>query len=247
VFTLLFVGEDGQAQWAHQLILVLAGVTMLTGVLGAVAQHDFRRILSWNIVSGIGYMILGIGLFTRLALTGTVFCLVHHVIVKTNLFLVSGVANRLRGSYELKRLGGLYHDHPGLAILFLLPAMSLAGVPPLSGFFAKLILVKASLEIEQFAAAAVALLVGLLTLYSMTTIWAEAFWKPLSEDTPPRAPLTAGSKAVLLAPIVVLTALTVAIGLAGQPLFELSQQAADQLLDRQGYIDAVLPGYSVNR
>ncbi len=183
VFTLLFVHDQA---YVHTLILIIAGLTMLTGVLGAAAQHEFRRILSFHIISQIGYMIMGLGLagvtaspqLATLALAGSVFYIAHHIIVKTNLFLVSGVVRRVCGSFELKDLGGLYRSSPGLAILFLIPALSLAGVPPLSGFFAKLSLVQAGLGIGQYAIVAVALVVGLLTLFSMTKIWAEAFWKP---------------------------------------------------------------------
>ncbi|MGH9804593.1 MAG: Na+/H+ antiporter subunit D [Candidatus Acidiferrales bacterium] len=238
VFTLLFVHDIG---FTHTLLLILSGLTMVTGVLGAVAQNEFRRILSFHIISQIGYMILGLALFTPLALAGSVFYIIHHIIVKTNLFLVSGVARRLGGASDLSRLGGLYVTQPALAILFLIPALSLAGVPPLSGFFAKLALVKAGLAIEQYAIVATALLVSLLTLYSMTKIWAEAFWKP----APPGEPLSPepprGLRPLLL-PVTTLAALTLALGFGAQPIFELALAAADQLLHPAAYIRAVLGG-----
>jgi multicomponent Na+:H+ antiporter subunit D len=243
VFTLLFVQDMA---FTHGLITVLAGVTMVTGVLGAAAQYEFRRILSFHIISQIGYMILGLGLFglaasdelRLMALAGSVFYIVHHIIVKTNLFLVSGVAQRIGGSFELKHLGGLYRGYPGLAVLFLIPALSLSGMPPLSGFFAKLILVRAGLEMGQYAVIAAALVVGLLTLFSMTKIWTEAFWKPapdaeVAASEPPRGLGT------LLLPIGVLTLLTVLIGLAAGPLYELAAEAAEQLMDRDAYIQGV--------
>src|SRR5690606_9528323 len=104
VFTLLFVHD---VAFTHGLILAAAAFTMATGVLGAMAQNEFRRILSFHIVSQIGYMLMGLGLFTPLALAGTIFYLVHHIIVKTNLFLISGVAQRFGGTLDLKRLGGV--------------------------------------------------------------------------------------------------------------------------------------------
>ena len=131
VFTLLFIQDIG---YTHSILLAASGLTMLAGVLGAAAQNEFRRILSFHIVSQIGYMIMGLALFTPLALAGSVFYIAHHIIVKTNLFLVSGVVYRLRGTYQLKKLGGLYRFYPGLSLLFLIPAFSLAGIPPLSGF-----------------------------------------------------------------------------------------------------------------
>jgi multicomponent Na+:H+ antiporter subunit D len=250
VFTLLFHQEPA---FTHGLILVIAGFTMVTGVLGAAAQYDFRRILSFHIVSQIGYMIMGLGLaglvsdpaLQRLALAGSIFYVMHHIIVKTNLFLISGLAAKLQGTYELKDLGGLYRDRPGLALLFLIPALSLAGMPPLSGFFAKLALIRAGLEAQRYVIVAVALVVGLLTLFSMTKIWAEAFWKPRPQKTPTLPPgeetrRTPRGYKRMLVPAVALAAITVVIGLGGEVFFRLALDAADQLLDRTGYVAAVL-------
>jgi multicomponent Na+:H+ antiporter subunit D len=240
VFTLIF---DNDAGFTHTLILALAGLTMITGVLGALAQQEFRRILSFHIVSQIGYMIMGLGLFTPLALAASIFYVIHHIIVKANLFLVSGVARRISGSYELSRSGGLYSDAPGLAVLFLIPALSLAGMPPLSGFLAKLGLVTAGLDVGAYWIVAVALSVSLLTLWSMAKIWQEAFWKPLPEGSATdAAPLNAWSVRQMLVPITMLGAITVSIGLLGQPIFDLALDAAEQLLEPGHYIEAVLGG-----
>jgi len=180
-----------------------------------------------------------------LALAGSIFYIAHHIIVKTNLFLVSSVARRLCGTFELKRQGGLYQSQPLLAVLFLIPALSLAGIPPLSGFFAKLSLVQAGLGAGQYAIVAAALAVGLLTLFSMTKIWGEAFWKPMPHDADtgaaPRLP-AAGQTRPLLLPIGVLAVLTVAIGLGAERVFTLAMGAAEQLLHREEYIRAVFGG-----
>jgi multicomponent Na+:H+ antiporter subunit D len=244
VFTLLFTQDVG---YTHTLLLVLAGLTMVTGVLGAAAQNEFRRILSFHIISQIGYMIMGLGLFTPLGLAGSVFYIAHHIIVKTNLFLVSGVTQKLGGSFELKKLGGLYVSHPLIAILFLIPAFALAGVPPLSGFFAKLSLAEAGVGTEQYAIVGIALVVGLLTLFSMTKIWAEVFWKPRPADA---AASDAAKKTLAVTrlseteilPIVLLAALTVLIGLFAEPVFAVATRAAAQLLNPDLYIQAILGG-----
>ena len=235
VFTLLFLNN---VDYTHTIILWVGAVTMVTGVLGAVAQYEFRRLLSFHIVSQIGYMIMGLGFFTPLALSGTVFFIVHNIFVKTNLFLVSGVSHRLHGTYDLKKLGGLYRAHPWVGMLFLLSALSLAGVPPLSGFFGKLVLVKAGLGIEQFVVVAAALGVSLLTLFSMTKIWAEAFWKPLPEGTGTHAP--GAGTGLMLGGIVTLAVLAVVMGVAAGPFFALAQQAGEQLMNPALYIEAVL-------
>jgi multicomponent Na+:H+ antiporter subunit D len=232
VFTLLFVADLG---YTHGLVLAVAAATMVTGVLGAWAQHEFRRVLSFHIISQIGYMLMGLGLFTRLALAGSIFYIVHHIVVKTNLFLIGGFVQRLRGTGELARLGGLYASRPMLGVLFLIPALSLAGLPPLSGFVAKLALVRAGLDAEAYLVVGIALAVGLLTLLSMTKLWHEAFWKAVPEGPEDRR----GTRG-LLVPIAALAAVTVAIGVGAGPLFSLAVSAADQLLDRETYIAAVL-------
>lgn len=237
VFTLLFIGDAG---FTHGLIMVVAGLTMVTGVLGAVAQNEMRRVLSFHIISQVGYMVLGLGLFTPLALAGSVFYIIHHIIVKTNLFLVSGVVQRLRGTLELERLGGLYRREPLLSALFLVPALSLAGLPPLSGFWAKLTLVKATLQTQHYVLAATALLVGLLTLFSMTKIWGKAFWQEPADPVGETEPPSGASRLALYLPMIFLASLTVALGLTAEPLFALSLRAAEQLLNPAGYIAAVL-------
>jgi len=238
VFTLVFAADAGLFR---PLILWVAGLTMLAGVLGAAAQTNVRRILSFHIVSQIGYMLMGLGLGSRLALAGAVFYIAHHIVVKTDLFLVGGLIERLSGSGELRHAGGLARARPVLAGSFLLAALALAGIPPLSGFWAKLVLVLAGLELRAFPIVAVSLAVSLLTLYSMTKIWNEAFWKPApgSEVVPSAVALAPAAYRLALAPIVVLTLASVAIGLAAGPVFALAARAADQLLDPSAYVAAV--------
>ncbi len=238
MFTLVFTGD---VDYTHTILLWIAGFTMITGVLGAAAMNDFRRILSFHIVSQIGYMILGLALYTPLAIVGAVFYLVHHIIVKANLFLVAGVARRIAGSTELSAIGGLYKTAPVLGLLFLIPAFSLAGFPPLSGFWAKYILVKASLDLEMWIIAAVALVVGLLTIYSMTKIWGSAFWKPHPAGMEPKlGSLTTRDRTALILPIASLAVLTCIIGLYPEPFVQFAERAAEQLLNPTDYVATVL-------
>ena len=138
-------------------------------------------------------------------------------------------------------MGGFYRQRPWLAFLFLIPALSLAGLPPLSGFFAKYIVIKAGVEAGSWWATGFALFVGLLTLFSMIKIWAEVFWKrPPETDTP--VDLTSKLSLWMLTPVIALELITVGIGLFGEPLFQLAEVAAKQLLNPQGYINAVLGG-----
>jgi len=151
--------------------------------------------------------------------------------------------HRLRGSFDLKKLGALYQPHPWIAILFLIPALSLAGVPPLSGFFAKLTLVMAGLETHHYLIVIVALIVSLLTLYSMTKIWAEVFWKPLSDKVSPartEIPKNEPGFVFMILPIVFLAALTIGLGIYGEPIMNMAKQAGEQLMNPEIYIHSVL-------
>lgn len=237
-YTLLFVPIFPEVQG---LLLVLAILTMVTGVLGAASHFDMRRILSFHIVSQIGYMVLGLALMTPLGLAAGIFYLIHNNLAKTNLFLVSGVILRLKGSCDLAKVGGLCKSAPWLAFLFFIPAFSLGGIPPLSGFWAKFAVVKAGMEIESWIAVTAALLVGVMTLFSMTKIWAEAFWKKQPEDVDARPlPNPVGRLAHMVIPISVLALATVLMGVFGEPLFNYTERAAAQLMNPQDYISAVL-------
>ncbi|MGF1657346.1 MAG: proton-conducting transporter membrane subunit [Verrucomicrobiales bacterium] len=236
VFTLLFPLEGTFVQsW----LLVISIITMVTGVLGAAGLFDFRKILAFHIISQIGYMTLGLALFTEAAIAAGIFYLVHNIVAKMNLFLVSGAVERLQGTSDLARLGGLYRRLPALSILFLLSALALAGIPPLSGFFAKFLLVKAALEEGAFVSVFFALAVGMLTLFSMIKIWAESFLKAAPENNPlPTGKLKL--PVLMWVPIVIMTSLAVLMGLLVGPIWEIMQVAAQQLLNPEAYVQAIL-------
>ncbi len=244
MFTLIFTD---QIAFTHSILLILAGLTMVTGVLGAVAQYDMRRLLSFHIISQIGYLLMGLGLYSTLGLAGAVFFMVHVILAKSALFLVGGVLYRLSGTYDLKKLGGFYRTSPLIAVLFALPAFSLAGIPPLSGFWAKFALVQAGLDAGQYLIVGVSLATGVLTLFSMTKIWNEAFLKEEADakhikSVPLLSSLPLDHRLMLLSPIAVIALLMVVIGVGSEPLFQLSLQAAEQLIDPTDYIQAVLGG-----
>jgi multicomponent Na+:H+ antiporter subunit D len=249
VFTLLFADYADAFQ---PLLLTVAALTMIVGVFGAVAQHEMRRLLSFHIISQIGYLVMGLALFTASAMAGLIFFLVHVALAKSTLFLISGAVKQLTGSYELARTGGLWVLKPGLAVLFGIAAMALAGIPPFSGFLAKLALIEAGLAVDQVLIVLIALGVSLLTLYSMLKIWNATFWKPLPTISEPVAegaalvtPEQVSSKRLavaMVAPIVFLVACTIGLTVAAGPAFDLVDRAALQLMEPADYIEAVLPG-----
>ena len=201
-----------------------------------------KRILAFHIISQIGYMIFGLGLFTVAGVAGAVFYIVHHIIVKTALFLVAGLVDRRAGSSRLSEVGGLVRSAPVLAVLFAVPAMSLAGLPPFSGFLAKFALVDAGFAVSSWWAVGASLAVGLLTLYSMTKIWSGVFWGT-PEETPPREPRTSeplGGPVGMVASTAVLGVASLAVSLWAGVLYDVAERASLDLLEPAAYIEAVL-------
>jgi multicomponent Na+:H+ antiporter subunit D len=234
---LLFTDETRPAT----LLLVVAAATMAVGVLGAIAQDDIRRILSFTIVSQIGYMVMGLGFFTLAGIAAVVYSMVHHIIVKTSLFLVGGLVDHATGSSRLSRVGGMVRTTPFLAAMFLLAAFALAGIPPLSGFIAKFGLFDAGIADRHYTVVAIGLVVSLLTLFSMVRIWMGAFWSPPeTEPAPVRGSVNrAGGPPLMVGPTAALVACSLAVAAAAGPIYSLCERAAADLLDRDAYIQQV--------
>src|SRR4051812_2177168 len=170
LFTLLF--RDPSAS-VYTALLVMSAITMVVGLIGAIGQHDLRRVLSFNLVGHIGFTTVGLALWTPAALGGSILYVLHHMLVISTLFLVSGLFLRQRRTTDLSALGGLYRSQPVVACLALVPLFSLAGIPPLSGFIAKVAVVAPMIGTGQYLLAAIALSVSLLTVLSMARLWEE--------------------------------------------------------------------------
>jgi len=207
----------------HALLGWIAVATMVFGVLDAAYHWDMRRILAFHIISQIGYILLAIAIGGPDGHSAALFYTVHHIVVKSNLFLIAGLICAQTGSFDLRRIGGLYAAQPGLAILFAIPALSLVGIPPLSGFWSKLLVLQAAFRQDQIIWASAALLVSVLTLYSMLKIWTEAFWKPHPQAD--WQPARAGLKPAWIA-CMLLAVVTLWIGLDPQTLLDFAQAAA---------------------
>lgn len=231
VFTLLFPAAPPALFW---LLLVMSAATMVIGLVAALNERDFRRVLSFNLVGHIGYTTASLSLLTPAALAGAIFYVLHHIVVITNLYLVSGVLLRLRRTTDMASLGGLYRSQPLFAVLAMIPIFSLAGVPPLSGFLGKLAIIEGTFDAGAYWVGGLVLVVGLLTLLSMARAWADTFWRPAA------APDMAAPGAPLLATIGALGLLTLAMTIGAEPLFDFTTRSAAQLLDRDEYVGAVL-------
>ncbi len=249
-------------------LLVAALLTMLVGILGAIAQSDIKRLLSFILVSHIGYMVFGVALSSRLGLAGAIYYIAHHIVVQTTLFLVVGLIERQAGASTLRRLGGLAAASPMLAFAFVVPALNLGGIPPFSGFVGKVALLEAG---GQDGSALAWILVGgsvvtsLLTLYVVARVWTKAFWRERA-DAPEGARANAAPVALLddpedtadvafadrddvgqmpagmLAPTMAMIGVGLALTVWAGPIMSYSGRAAAEILNRGEYIAAVLGG-----
>ncbi|GAA2532728.1 Na+/H+ antiporter subunit D [Pilimelia columellifera] len=242
--TLLFPGGR-----VATILMVVALFTLLVGILGAVAQSDIKRLLSFTLISHIGYMVFGVGLGSVAGLSGAIFYVVHHIMIQTTLFLVVGLIERYGGSTSLNRLGGLARLAPLLAVLFFVPALNLAGIPPFSGFLGKVALLEAGVVdggLIAWTMVAGGAITSLLTLYATAKVWNLAFWRA----PPPRMPGAASDAGastpvlpvMMMAPTLVLVVVGVGLTLVAGPLFDFSADAATDLLSRTPYVEAVERG-----
>ncbi|MBR9999599.1 MAG: Na+/H+ antiporter subunit D [Cyclobacteriaceae bacterium] len=234
IVTLFF---DAYDQFWHGLLLVISGFTMVVGAVAAFSQTDIRRVLSFSIISQMGYLIMGLGFFTPLGIAAAIYFMLHNILVKTNLFLVAGIVGRTEGSYNLGAMGGWYQKFPGITLLYFLSAMALAGFPPLSGFFGKFLLAKAGLESQHELITGISIFTALITVAYMFKIWNGVFWKQTQDikwEGRERPEFS------MVFPSTFLTVLILYLGLGAGPVFDILQKTAGQLLDPSGYIGSVL-------
>lgn len=247
------------------LLMWVALLTMIIGIMGALAQNDIKRLLSFTLVSHIGYMIFGIALASVQGLSGAIFYAVHHILVQTSLFLVVGLVERQAGSAQLRRLGSLMYTAPLVAALYMIPALNLGGIPPFSGFLGKIMLIEAGAETGTWLAwvlIAGAVITSLLTLYAMMLVWSKAFLRD-REDAPEgqvalERPSTLADRyntttiteredpgripPGMLASTALLVAASVSITFLAGPISDITDRAAQSAQDQSIYREAVLTG-----
>ncbi|MBM7051663.1 MULTISPECIES: Na+/H+ antiporter subunit D [unclassified Rothia (in: high G+C Gram-positive bacteria)] len=248
--TLLFPGGH-----LNTLLAIVAILTLFVGILGALAQKDIKRLLSFTLISHIGYMIWGIALSSELALTTVVFYIAHHIVIQTALFMVVGLIERRTGSTNTDRLGGMLAISPVLGVLYMVPALNLGGIPPFSGFIGKIGLLQASADAgtwQAYAMAGVGVLVSLLTLIALMRIWNKAFWRPVAQAEDPMVELLSAEESdnpsrykhkpiptSMFYSTLGLISVSVAITFLAPPLFELADFASDNLFEPDRYVQAV--------
>jgi multicomponent Na+:H+ antiporter subunit D len=244
VFCLIFVPDI----FMLNLILVIAVMTMLTGAFGAVIQNNIRKLFSYLIICHIGFMIAGLGMFNEIAIAGAIFYLIHDIIAKTNVFMISGLIFKIKGSYNLDELGGLYKSYPTLSLVIAIAFFSLVGIPPLSGFWPKIYLIESGLSQANYWIIGALILASFITLFVVARVWTEAFWKPskgrheLVDQFIYYNELKTEKRMLLVFPMLMLTAISLYIGLGAENIIVLSKRIAFELMHSEVYIEAVFKG-----
>lgn len=242
---------DGATEWVTPL-LVLFALTMLVGAYGSLGERMIRRNLSWQMIAGVGYILVGVGIGTQLGLAAGLFYMVHHILVMGSLLLASGAIEQAYRTHQFVGLSGLMRREPVLAVVMALGMMSLIGLPPSSGFFAKVGIARAAAGLDGFDlwwVLGVLLVASVGSLLAMSRLWADVFWGPPLEEMPSRGAATSDLAVVAadtrlrlrtLAPAAALLAVSLAIFVVPGPLWDLCLRAADGLLDVSAYVEAVL-------
>lgn len=232
-FTLVFYHETTVI---HTLIGIMGVATIVLGGFGAVSQTNVNRILGYNVIASIGFISLALAVSNEDALKGAVFYLVHDMIVKALLFLLAGILVAETGTERINRMGGVLTHSPLLAWMFFIASLAVVGIPPLSGFPGKLLIVQGSLESGQYVLAAAGIVLTLMLLYSLAKIFILGFWgKPRrSRERQWKQPRK------LLLSCAPLMLLIVLLGVFAEPVMPYMQRAADILTDPSIYIQAVL-------
>lgn len=242
VYSLLFIPDD----FMTDLLIGIAIMTMLTGGVGALVQNNIRKVFSYLIVCHIGFMIAGLGMHTEIALMGAVFYLMHDILVKTNVFLLSGVVYKIQGTVMMSKLGGLYRAYPKISILLAVILFTMVGIPPLSGFWPKLFLFQAAFETHSFVLAGFIVLASFFTLMVVAKIWSLVFWREGPGKQQLDRPFTyfdalrPSKKVVFLFPLLFLAACSLYVGLGAEHIVEVAGKIAADLEHTDRYIEAVL-------
>jgi multicomponent Na+:H+ antiporter subunit D len=253
------------------IVITVSIASMIVGVLGALGEGTIRGVFSFGMVSQAGYILVGVVLAGAVGMAAVVFYLIHHTIVKTSLLLTGGTVEHEEGTGIIRRLGGLARAHPIASVAFLLAALSLIGIPPFSGFWAKLGVLNAAADAGAAVVFIAILVVSVGTLAYMLRLGAGVFWGtpqgsrddnevPSDVTVGPvrvgaagtvidvaaavEAPIVTKWRPLLVFPGLALALLSLAIGLSPEWLLALADTAGQSLADPAAYVSAVLEGRS---
>lgn len=231
-YTLFFTMNIG---FTHELLAIIAILTILAGCVGALAYFDVKKIIIYNIIIAVGVILFGVSQMNEAGVTGSILYLIHDMLIKSALFFLVGIVAVIFGTSNLRKMGGLMKTYPLLGWTYLVAAFGLAGIPPLSGFPGKLLIVQGGFEGPQFWGSIVILATSLIVLLSAVRIFIYAFWGEPVETKP----LKKSAYHAMLIPSIVLVAITVVFGVGAELFMPFINDAAEVLLNPSLYIEAV--------
>jgi multicomponent Na+:H+ antiporter subunit D len=233
-YTLFFYHDTG---FTHQLLAILAIITIIIGLIGAIAYWDVKKIVIYNIIVAVGVILFGVSTMNEEALTGSVFYIIHDMIIKAALFLLVGIMIKITGTSDLKQIKGLIKTYPGLGWTFFIATITLAGVPPFSGFVGKLLIIQGGFEAKDYLGAGIVLFSSLLVLFSVMKIFINGFWG--EADSYPAS--TRSIRPLLVSPVV-LVSIACLYGVSSEFIYSYIGDASYILSHPTAYIEAVLKG-----
>lgn len=177
----IFINIFGITKFTSSLLLSLGTISLLIGVLLQLGQSDLKRFLAYCSISQIGYVIVGIGLGTPLGFLGGLFHLINHATFKSLLFLNSGAIEQQTRTRRIDELGGLTQKMPITSVSSMIGSLAASGVPPFNGFFSKLLIVVAAIQVKQYIIAGIVVLTAILTLVSFIKLQRDVFFGNLKE------------------------------------------------------------------
>ena len=216
----------------------MAGLTLIGGSIGAIAYNDIRQIVAYNVVIAVGFILVGLAISTQTAIEGSIYYLVHDMIVKALLFLLAGTIIALTGTGKIDKMSGLIRNYPLLGWLFFIVILSLAGIPPFSGFIGKVLIGQGAIQTGSYVLLALAFISGIFVLYSLLRIFLNSFWGETIISKEDEVPL----KRNLMIPCVLLALATALLGVGAEAISSYVSDAAETLMNPDIYIEAILGG-----
>lgn len=238
------IAGDSALAFYGPILFCMAAASILVGGIGALSAKSLEGVFAYSSISQIGFIAVPLAIgasavspeLRRLAVLAALVYALNHALAKATLFLVAGAVRSAAGSSRLAELGGLASRSPTLGGVFFVGVLALVGIPPLSGFFGKLLVFDVTVRARSMIALVLLLVGTVLTIAYTSRTWNRGFWSP-----PSAAVSAASPDRVQLVVLVTLALAIVGVGVGFDPIYELADAAATAAIDRGAYVDAVGP------